>query len=73
MTAISSNGTTFSVAGRGLKLNSREDIAPLLADIDPTKIEEVHFGGNTIGVDASLALAEWLQKASNIKVCLAIP
>ncbi|KIK69715.1 hypothetical protein GYMLUDRAFT_34115 [Collybiopsis luxurians FD-317 M1] len=68
MSAISSDGKIFSVAGRGSKFESREDITSLLDGIDPTKIEEVHFGGNTIGVDASLALADWLQKASSIKV-----
>jgi hypothetical protein len=70
MSAISSNGQILSVDGRGAKYNTREDIAPILDGIDPTKIHEVHFGGNTIGVDASLALAEFLQKASNIKVYL---
>ncbi|KAJ3876680.1 hypothetical protein F5051DRAFT_28573 [Lentinula edodes] len=68
MSAISSDGKTFSVDGRGAKYNSREDIGSILDGVDPVLIEEVHFGGNTIGVDASLALAEWLQKASNIKI-----
>ncbi|KAJ3893026.1 hypothetical protein GG344DRAFT_75382 [Lentinula edodes] len=68
MSAISSDGKTFSVDGRGAKYNSREDIGSILDGVDPALIEEVHFGGNTIGVDASLALAEWLQKASNIKI-----
>ncbi|KAK7469021.1 Ran GAP Rna1 [Stygiomarasmius scandens] len=66
--STAANGTVFSLKGRGLKLNTREDIAPLLAEVDPTKLEEIHFGGNTIGVDASLALAEFLQKAVNIKI-----
>lgn len=73
MSAISSDGKTFSVDGRGAKYNSREDIRSILDGVDPALIEEVHFGGNTIGVDASLALAEWLQKASNIKVLLIHP
>ncbi|KAF9077466.1 hypothetical protein BDP27DRAFT_1208589 [Rhodocollybia butyracea] len=68
MSAISSDGKILSVDGRGAKYNTREDIAPILDGIDPTKIHEVHFGGNTIGVDASLAIAEFLQKASNIKI-----
>ncbi|KAJ4482330.1 hypothetical protein J3R30DRAFT_3285710 [Lentinula aciculospora] len=68
MSAISSDGKIFSVAGRGIKYNSREDISSILEGVDPVLIEEVHFGGNTIGVGASLALSEWLQKASNIRV-----
>ncbi|KAG7440903.1 RNI-like protein [Guyanagaster necrorhizus] len=59
---------TLSLHGQGLKLDSRADIEPLLAGIDPTKIEEIHLGGNTIGVDASVALAEFLSKATNLKI-----
>jgi Ran GTPase-activating protein 1 len=65
---MTTHETIFSLKGRGLKLNTREDIVPLLTGIDPAKLEEIHFGGNTIGVDASLALAEFLQKAVNLKV-----
>lgn len=65
---MSSNPKIFSLQGKGLKLNTRADIAPLLQDIDPAIIEEIHFGGNTIGVEASLALAEFLEKAKALKV-----
>ncbi|KAF7309518.1 UDENN domain-containing protein [Mycena indigotica] len=58
----------FSLNGRSLKLDSRADIEPYISQVDPSQIEEIHFGGNTIGVDASLALAEFLQKANNLKV-----
>ncbi len=58
----------LSLHGQGLKLDSRADIEPLLAGVDATKIEEIHLGGNTIGVDASVALAEFLSKATNLKV-----
>ncbi|KAJ7134879.1 hypothetical protein C8R44DRAFT_838812 [Mycena epipterygia] len=61
-------GSILSLEGKGLKLNTRADIEPWLADIDPAKIEEIHFGGNTLGVDASLALAEFLEKATNLKI-----
>ncbi|TFY72593.1 hypothetical protein EVG20_g417 [Dentipellis fragilis] len=60
--------TILSLHGKGLKLNSRQDIEPHLRDSDPEKLEEVHFGGNTIGVEASQALAEFLQKATALKV-----
>ncbi len=58
---------SFSLHGQGLKLDTRADIEPHLAGVDPTKIEEIHFGGNTLGVDASEALAEFLAKAVNLK------
>ncbi|KAJ7068662.1 hypothetical protein C8F01DRAFT_1208134 [Mycena amicta] len=63
-----SNLKVFSLHGRSLKLDTRADIEPYLAKVDPAEIEEIHFGGNTIGVDASLALAEFLQKANNLKI-----
>ncbi|KAJ7195509.1 hypothetical protein GGX14DRAFT_676853 [Mycena pura] len=62
------SASVFSLEGKGLKLDTRADLEPWLTGLDPTKIEEIHFGGNTIGVDASLALAELLQKATNLKV-----
>ena len=63
------NPKIFSLQGRGLKLDTRQDIAPLLQDIDPSIVEEVHLGGNTLGVEASLALAEFLEKTKVLKVC----
>ena len=58
----------FSLQGKGLKLDKGEDIEPYLKDIDPTKIEEIHLGGNTLGVGASEALAEFLKKTEVLKV-----
>lgn len=58
--------------GRGLKLDTKEDVEKLLVGVDPTVIEEIHLGGNTLGVDASKAFAEFLSKAQRIKVCLSI-
>lgn len=60
----------LSLDGRGLKLNTREDLEPWLKDVDPSIIEEIHFGGNTIGVEASQALAEFLNKVTSIKVSM---
>ena len=62
--------TILSLHGKSLKLDTREDIAPYLADVDPAILEEIHFGGNTIGVEASKALAEFLKKAVSLKVRL---
>jgi Ran GTPase-activating protein 1 len=60
----------YSIEGLGLKLNTREDIAPYLQQIEPniTQLEEIHLCGNTIGVGAAQALAEVLKKASAIRV-----
>jgi Ran GTPase-activating protein (RanGAP) involved in mRNA processing and transport len=60
----------YSIEGLGLKLNTREDIAPYLSQIEPniTQLEEIHLCGNTLGVGATQALAEVLQKASAIRV-----
>jgi Ran GTPase-activating protein 1 len=63
-----STSTNLSLQGKGLKLDSRADVEPWLKDVDPTTIEEIHLGGNTIGVDASVALAEFLQKTTKLKV-----
>lgn len=62
--------TVFSLHGRGLSLNSREDVEPLLADVDPTLIEEIHLGGNTIGVGAAQAIADFLSKTKVLKVSI---
>ncbi|PFH49946.1 hypothetical protein AMATHDRAFT_4423 [Amanita thiersii Skay4041] len=58
----------FSLQGQGLKLNTRADIEPHLKDVDPTRVEEIHLGGNTLGVEACEALAEFLLKAEALKI-----
>jgi Ran GTPase-activating protein 1 len=58
----------FSLQGKSLKLDTAADIEPHLANVDPTTIEEIHFGGNTIGVAAAEALAKFLEKTEVLKV-----
>ncbi|OJT09438.1 Ran GTPase-activating protein 1 [Trametes pubescens] len=60
--------SVFSLLGQGLKLNSRADIETHLAGVDPTVIEEIHLGGNTIGVEAAQALADFLAKTTHLRV-----
>lgn len=61
---------SFSLHGQGLKLNTRADIEPHLKALRELKdVEEVHFGGNTLGVEASEALAEVLSTLKSLKVC----
>jgi Ran GTPase-activating protein (RanGAP) involved in mRNA processing and transport len=59
----------FSLQGKSLKLDSRSDIDPHLKNVDPTVIEEICLGGNTIGIEAAKALAEFLKKTTALKVC----
>lgn len=59
----------YSIHGKGLKLDSRADIEPYLREINPEVLEEIHLGGNTVGVEAAQALAEVLQKATKLRVC----
>lgn len=66
--ASSSTIKNLSLHGKGLKLNTREDIDPYLRDIDASLLEEIHLGGNTIGVEAAQALAEFLAKTKVLKV-----
>lgn len=66
---IMSNPRSFSIHGQGLKLNSRVDIEPHLQVLRAMKdVEEVHFGGNTLGVEASEAIAEVLTNLKSLKV-----
>ena len=60
----------YSIHGKGLKLDTRADIEPYLREINPEVLEEIHLGGNTIGIEAAQALAEVLQKASKLRVRL---
>ncbi|PSR71993.1 hypothetical protein PHLCEN_2v12203 [Hermanssonia centrifuga] len=62
------NPTIFSLHGKGLKLNTRADIEPYLRDVNPAIVEEIHFGGNTVGIEAAEALAEFLEKTQVLKV-----
>ena len=65
-----SKPTILTLHGRGLKLDTRDDIEQHLKDVGPAIIEEIHLNGNTIGVDASKALAEFLSKTRVLKVTL---
>lgn len=58
----------FDIRGRSLKLESAEDVAPLLEGHDPAVIQEIYLGGNTIGVDASKAFAAFIDKTQALRV-----
>lgn len=64
------NSTTFSLQGLSLKLDSAQDINVHLSQVqDPSLINKVHFGGNTIGVEAAQAIGAFLKQTTNLKVC----
>ncbi|PPJ56310.1 hypothetical protein CBER1_00635 [Cercospora berteroae] len=58
----------WSIRGQALKLNTAEDIEKHIDPLrDNADIEEVHLEGNTIGVEASEALAKVLSTKQKLK------
>lgn len=59
----------FSLLGKNIKATSAEDIKPYLAELEANdEVEEVHFGGNSLGVGACEAIAAALTNKPNLKV-----
>ncbi|KAI9663673.1 MAG: hypothetical protein M1821_007163 [Bathelium mastoideum] len=59
----------FTLEGKGLKLDTESDIDPHIKDLkDSNDFEEIRLQGNTIGVDASKALASVLEKQKNLQI-----
>ncbi|KAF2831628.1 RNI-like protein [Ophiobolus disseminans] len=64
-----SAASVFSLEGRGLKLTTAADLAPYLQGLeDNDQVEEVKLLGNTLGVEASEALASVLKTKKRLKV-----
>jgi Ran GTPase-activating protein 1 len=64
-----SGSTVFSLEGKGLKLTTAEDIEPHIQELKTNdQVEEVKLLGNTLGVEASEALAKVLETKKNLKV-----
>ena len=58
----------FSLAGKGLKLDSKEDIEKHIQPlIDSTCVKHIDFSGNTLGVPACQALAPILSSKSTLE------
>lgn len=58
----------FTIHGQTLSLTTREDIEPYLLKLRAIKdVEEIHLGGNTLGVGACEALADELKKINTLK------
>lgn len=59
----------FSLEGKGLKLDSAEDIeAHIKPLVESTDYTEIRFGGNTLGVGASERLAAVIATQKNLEV-----
>lgn len=57
----------FSIAGKALKLTTKEDIAPIIDDLlKLDRVSKIDVSGNTIGIDASLALAECITNNDKV-------
>lgn len=60
---------SFSILGKGLKLETKADFEPYLKELREIQdVEEIHLGGNTFGVQACLALAEVVKGLHTLKV-----
>ncbi|CAK3985087.1 Ran GTPase-activating 1 [Lecanosticta acicola] len=58
----------FSLRGQALKLDTAADLQKHIKPLeDSTDVEEVHLEGNTIGVEASEALAKILETKKTLK------
>jgi Ran GTPase-activating protein 1 len=65
-----SGAKVFSIEGKGLKLTTAADIEPHIQGLKSNdQVEEIKFLGNTLGVEASEALAKVLKTKKNLKVC----
>ncbi len=61
----------FSLEGRGLKLDTAEDLEPHIAGLRSSNdLEEVHMLGNTLGVGACKLLGEVLATKKTLRVSL---
>lgn len=58
----------YSVAGKALKLTSADDIQPYLDELSKVAIcTKIDLSGNTIGVEASKALAKFISKNASVR------
>lgn len=66
---MSTSTKIFSLEGRGLKLDTAEDLEPHIAELRAMDdVEEVHLLGNTLGVGACKLLGEVLATKKTLKV-----
>ncbi|CAG8578741.1 17338_t:CDS:2 [Acaulospora morrowiae] len=65
---LNAENTTFSIAGRGLKLDTAEDAQEFVDSIlSQENLEKVILSGNTFGVEAAQAIAKALEQKKTLK------
>ncbi|KAF4954123.1 hypothetical protein FGADI_5445 [Fusarium gaditjirri] len=65
---MTSSDKIFSLEGKGLKLDTAEDLEPHIAPLRSADVEEVRILGNTLGVGACKLLGEVLATKKNLRV-----
>ncbi|KAH6961133.1 hypothetical protein DER45DRAFT_628244 [Fusarium avenaceum] len=65
---MASSDRIFSLEGKGLKLDTAEDLEPHVAPLRSQDVEEVRILGNTLGVGACKSLGEILATKKNLRV-----
>ncbi|KAM0203742.1 hypothetical protein ACHAPA_006321 [Fusarium lateritium] len=65
---MASSDKIFSLEGKGLKLDTAEDLEPHVAPLRSQDVEEVRILGNTLGVGACKSLGEILATKKNLQV-----
>ncbi|KAF5560828.1 ran GTPase activating 1 [Fusarium napiforme] len=65
---MASSDKIFSLEGKGLKLDTAEDLEPHIAPLRSANVEEVRILGNTLGVGACKLLGEVLATKKNLRV-----
>ena len=63
-----SSSKIFSLEGKGLKLDTAEDLEPHIAELRANDVEEVRLLGNTLGIGACKLLGEVLATKKNLRV-----
>ncbi|KAI9011991.1 hypothetical protein CLU79DRAFT_771516 [Phycomyces nitens] len=65
------NNTVFSIEGKGLKLNTAEDVKVFCDTISRMdNLQKIILSGNTIGVEAGKALAAALSTRKTLKIAI---
>ncbi|KAF5573507.1 hypothetical protein LB505_005181 [Fusarium chuoi] len=65
---MASSDKIFSLEGKGLKLDTAEDLEPHIAPLRSADVEEVRILGNTLGVGACKLLGEVLATKKNLRI-----
>lgn len=66
---MASSKKVFSLEGKGLKLDTSEDLEPHIAELKDMDVEEIRILGNTLGVGACKRLGEVLSTKTSLQVC----